>query len=464
MNSHTKFDEIRQLADAYIEGQLTPAEAARLEELVRVDADARRFYVDYLSLNAALEWTAVPAKVETPASPRRLRPVWYALAAMSAAVLVAFGFAYFREPRTVAVLTDTKACKWEAGTLPTLAGAKLPAGRLRLADGLAKLVFASGAELSLEAPVDLELVSPMRCVLHRGRVMANVPPSAKGFVVDTPTSRVTDFGTEFGVTVHEERTADVLVFSGHVDVQHSPTGRTEEMKTGSAKRFTPDRIVSFDPNRLNTNDGSEPRFGLDRVQISTAMGRGRDAFVMLRSEIPEDRRSDTLLLVKNPVAKPEHAQWSRKAYLGFDLATINPAKIVEAELSIAFAPTGMGFASQVPDATFALYGVTEESQDTWDETAVRWPTAPASASSAGTVDLTKAVRLGTFMIAQGDQSGIRTVRTPELAAFLRRDTNRFATIILVRETQGVGTHDLVHGFASRRHPTLAPPTLRLTVE
>ena len=47
--------------------------------------------------------------------------------------------------------------------------------------------------------------------------------------------------------------------------------------------------------------------------------------------------------------------------------------------------------------------------------------------------------------------------------FLNRDTNGLATFILVRETKGSGRTDLVHGFANKRHPSLPPPTLKLTV-
>ena len=71
--------------------------------------------------------------------------------------------------------------------------------------------------------------------------------------------------------------------------------------------------------------------------------------------------------------------------------------------------------------------------------------------------------LGSFEIAQGEQTGTRTVTGPALVDFLRRDTNKLVTFILVRETCGSGNGDLVHGFASKRHPTLVPPTLRLTV-
>ena len=49
------------------------------------------------------------------------------------------------------------------------------------------------------------------------------------------------------------------------------------------------------------------------------------------------------------------------------------------------------------------------------------------------------------------------------ARFLNRDTNRVATFVLVRQTPGSGRNCLVHGFAGKNHPTLPPPTLKVTI-
>jgi hypothetical protein len=368
-----------------------------------------------------------------------------------------------REPRPVATLTETKACRWSGGSLPTEVGAELRPGRLRLAEGLARVRFASGAEVTLEGPADLELLTAMRCVLHDGRLVAKVPPRASGFVVETPSSVLTDFGTEFGVSVRDGQSADVSVFTGRVDATHRATGRTEAMHSGVRLRFSPDGVIPFRPGVEDPDDGASdrPPAGTRRVQLSTALGRGRDAFVMPQDPIPDDRRSDTLLLVKNTVPRDLH--WVRKVYVGHDLAVLAGQTILDAELTLTFAPTGMGFAARVPDATFAVYGLTDESLDDWDERSLRWETAPANRPGGTALDPGKVVKLGTFVLPQGEQSGTRSVGGPALVEFLKRDTNKLVTFILVRETPGTGGGDLVHGVASRRHPSLPPPTLRLTV-
>ena len=209
------FAELRHLADAAIDGCLTEVQQARLEHLVLSHPELRRHYADYLGLNASLQWaTGSPVLWTTPPTPAAPRPrPWLARHWGSVALCLICGLLLqvvwltTRTTAPLAVLTDTKACKWDGGTLPTEAGTKLNAGRLRLAEGIAHIVFASGTEVKLEGPADIELVTPMRCVLHRGKLIAKVPPQATGFVVDTPTSVVTDYGTEFGVTVHDGMTA-----------------------------------------------------------------------------------------------------------------------------------------------------------------------------------------------------------------------------------------------------------------
>jgi hypothetical protein len=382
----------------------------------------------------------------------------------AAAVLLAVGFwARLQGPglAPVATLVSAKACKWDGATLPTEVGARLTAGRLRLAEGLARVVFDSGAEVTLEAPADLELVSPRRCVVHAGRLVARVPPPAIGFVVDTPTAVLKDLGTEFGVHVQDTGTADVQVFNGMVDVQQHGSPRIERVLAGKAVRVETDRISEFDPHGGPPVEPAPRVDGGPRrtVQLSTAVGRGKDAYV--QPLFPIKAHTDTLLMVKNTPS--DKSGYQRKAYIGLDLAPVKGCTIVEAQLTLTIAPTGLGFASEVPDATFAVYGLTDESLDDWDEHAIRWNTAPANRPGGTALDPTRVVNLGTFEIVQGAISGTRSITGPALVEFLNRDSNGIVTFIVVRETMGSGRNDLVHGFASKEHQHLSPPTLKLTV-
>jgi ferric-dicitrate binding protein FerR (iron transport regulator) len=477
-------DGLQSLCESAIEGLLTAEEAARLELLVMGDREARRFYVEYLHQHACLRWSvaepaflAAPSLVSAAVAERRgtardllwgSRRRWtlsWASAMAAAAVLMLGVWLGVRSrgrqvPTPVASLSGTIGCKWGSGSLPTETGARLQAGRLRLVEGLARISFADGAEVALEAPADLELVSPSRCILRSGRLVAKVPTQAIGFTVDTPTAAIKDLGTQFGVNVREGLSADVHVFDGLVDVRHRGSGRIEHIKTGESFRFGPGDVAALDalteppatewPNRWVESGAAR------LIQISTAMGRGKDACVQ-----PPARRKDVpkaVLLVKST---PNPA-YNRKAYIGLDLTPVSGLQIIEAQLSLVLAPTGLGFASEVPDATFSVYGLTDESLDDWIERTILWENAPANRPGGAELDPAKVVLIGRFEVAQGVLSGTREISGPALVDFLNCDTNGLATLILVRETLGSGREDLVHGFAGRYHPNLLPPTLKLT--
>lgn len=473
-------DELRDLCDASIEGRLTDGQRQRLEQLVLGRPEARRVYAEYLHQHACLHWSAAdpallplgqptrPAAETRPARVRRPRLLRWGGAALAASVLAAVGLGVLifkgpRSPGAVATLAESKACKWESGTLPTQSGARLGAGRLRLAEGLAHIVFDQGAEVTLEGPADLELLSARHCVLHAGRLVARVSPPALGFLVDTPSAVLKDLGTEFGVHVHDEGTADVQVFKGLVDVEHRATGRTERMPTGKNLRFGPKTVAEVDPAQEKSQavQGPAPAEGdgTQVIHLTTALGRGRDAYV--QPKYPSEHASDVLSLVKNTV--DQKSDYLRKAYLAFDLAALAGQWVTEAQLTLTFVPTEMGFASEVPDATFRVYGLTDEGLDGWDERTLRWHTAPANRPGGAALDPDRVVLLGTFELAQGVAGGARGVAGPALVDFLNRDTNGLATLIVVRETKGSGRNDLVHGYANKHHPQLPPPTLRLSV-
>jgi hypothetical protein len=166
-----------------------------------------------------------------------------------------------------------------------------------------------------------------------------------------------------------------------------------------------------------------------------------------------------VLLVKSTT--PDVNAYNRKAYIGLDLTPVSRLQIVEAQFSLALAPTGMGFASEVPNATFAVYGLIDESLDEWIDRTILWDNAPANRPGGAALDPAKVVLLGRFEVAQGILSGTREISGPPLVDFLNHDTNGLASLILVRETRGSGREDLVHGFAGKYHPHLLPPTLKL---
>ena len=131
-----------------------------MAESLLIDAELRR---DPRLLD---EMKLTPAKREAP---RNIIPM-VALAAAACVFLGLFLFQTARRPGAtapagVAVLSKSTNCKWASSTLPTAEGSHVPAGKLELVEGLATILFDSGAEISLEAPATLEILDKMNARL-----------------------------------------------------------------------------------------------------------------------------------------------------------------------------------------------------------------------------------------------------------------------------------------------------------
>lgn len=138
-------------------------------------------------------------------------------------------------PTPVAVMKEELDAVWQ--DLSPAPGSSLPPGKLKLASGMASIEFASGARLLLEGPAEVELVSDMNVFCRSGKILANVPPPARGFTIATPSSRVVDRGTVFGMQVRESGDALVKVIQGEVELQTHD--RTIALKTQAAATVDP---------------------------------------------------------------------------------------------------------------------------------------------------------------------------------------------------------------------------------
>jgi len=134
--------------------------------------------------------------------------------------------------KAVAMLDRTADAQWNGrGEIPRL-GAPLEPGWLRLEAGLAQVVFYSGARLVVEGPAELQLISQSEASLRRGRIIAEIPPGARGFRIGTPHTVVTDLGTSFGLDVKEPRT-ELHVFNGKVKLRTGANAAEQTLQEGS---------------------------------------------------------------------------------------------------------------------------------------------------------------------------------------------------------------------------------------
>lgn len=469
--NETERDALLELANAYVEHSLTPEETARLERLLSGSEAARRCFVDFTHDHAALHWEQIPgnpAGMEefTEFRPRRLPTLSQTLAAAAVISLLALALVKpLPEEDAFATMATTASARWESGNLPTMDGARLGAGTLKLVRGLATIHFDSGAEIILEAPAELELIDEMNCLLALGTAVAEVSEGAEGFTVRTPTANVIDHGTRFAVNVNPQNGAtQTQVFDGLVEVELPSTGERIELR-GGQRNFVAGEglgIVSESPEEDTWAPTPVPRHRSEGnwIDLTTRDPGADDAYIW--GGEPNAHVSEDLLLVKN---SKDREGPHRKSYLRFNLGPISDHQVQNAELTLRFVPTGWGLASHLNDSAFEVYGITADEFDQWSHEAMSWQSAPANDVRDGTSLLPgSATLLGSFELPQGIQSGSFGIRGEKLTSFLNRDQNRLATLVIVRTTVENRAGGLVHAFASSRHPYLPAPTLSVKLK
>ncbi len=464
-------DQLLALIAEVLDGSLDDCGRESLNEILRTSPEALQFFREHMELHARLhlDYTAGEVTQFLPRSQaqQNSRFVFPRIVAvvLAAAACIALAAVLLWSPRqanahSFATLKSSSAARWVGSDLPTKDGTRLGKGTLRLAEGVGTLIFDSGAKISLEAPVELTLVDKMNCKLDSGIAVADVPHSAIGFRITTPEASVVDYGTRFSVLVDKAsgRTR-TQVYEGLVEIEHISTGRVATVKAGQM-------IIANQNNLGDVIDGHEattwPEIHGSEVRESEARGpewslleTSEDGYIGGATDkgvkVP---RSETLLLVKKSVKGAA----DRRAYLGFDLSGYDKDSIKEAELMLHFAPTNLGLASDVPDATFSVYGVVED--EPWTEKTLREKNLPAHYFRAP-LDPKKYRKLDSFIVSQGVQTGQFGIQGTELVDFLREFAGSTVTLIVIRDTMETQTTGLVHGFASLRHPTLPAPTLAI---
>jgi anti-sigma factor RsiW len=324
-------------------GDLDESQRAQLQELLKNSEQARKQYVHWQLLSAAMHLesavgdlgeavpsdvgASAPSKPKAKATSARFR--WKALLSLAAGVaicLMAGRWAYLEwgdqanaktavvsnpsndlltagasveaTSRGIAMLTRLVDAKWEDGTSPQV-GTALSPGRVRLQNGYAQIEFFCGATVILEGPAEIELISSMAAKFHSGRLRAQVPPAARGFTIDVDDMQVVDLGTEFGLAVSPEG-ADVQVFVGEVEL-HRPDEAKQLVKAGEA--------VKSDNGTLQQTKTTPGKF-VDLARLdSQAADQGTQRYQRWKT-FSNQLRSDPRLIAYYSL--DETQQWNRK--------------------------------------------------------------------------------------------------------------------------------------------------------
>ena len=254
-------DELN-LLHRYLDGAITAEELELLEELLRGNAEARAALRSLATIDA--KWQEIAAdeafgKVVEPTalaagdsmvasgvgSSIGARPLWLALTALAAALIVG-AFGWFRVPEGTPTKADRGIARviriegdGTAGEDRTVVdGTELFAGEdLAMQQGLVELAFReTGVHVIATAPLRMKLSSTERVALYEGQVKLVVPPQGVGFVVDTDERKFVDLGTSFVVTA-SPKGSEVLVLDGQISVNEHDGASKDLMHEGEFARF-----------------------------------------------------------------------------------------------------------------------------------------------------------------------------------------------------------------------------------
>lgn len=252
---------LRDWADDYVAGKLAPADREALERQLLASVAARRFFVSYLELHAGLAWQfrgadcALPLTTANAWASDRLQAgsAWRwrlpsAVAALAVLVFAVVSWSWLREPPlgpgendepVFAVVRGTLRGRWADGR-EVRVSENVGRGPLKLQGGLISLTGADGVELLVEGPAIAEWLSDQRLRLTSGSIVVRMPPGQSGFVVETARMRVTDLGTEFGVSVGPNGDERVQVYDGRVRTETVASGKAQELNAGGALQCSAD--------------------------------------------------------------------------------------------------------------------------------------------------------------------------------------------------------------------------------
>lgn len=269
-------DEARleRLIAAYFDRELTAEEKREMEAMLLGSARAREIFNERAEFHGlAREWAMQSRAGEVLGTSEKQKKIipfarraWIGAGLAACLALAAWWF-YPKKPDEARTVADAKGSsdnvamlaqaldvEWESAAFGE--GSPLPKGWLKIAKGTLRLDFYSGARVILEGPASLELLSADLAHLEKGKLTAHVPPPAEGFTVTNGELRVVDRGTEFGMSVSSEKSCEVHVFDGKVELQGSRNqalvqGKGMAMREGKWEAITADRSSFIDPASIS---------------------------------------------------------------------------------------------------------------------------------------------------------------------------------------------------------------------
>ena len=509
-------DRQAELLSKAIDEQLSEDEASELSRLLASDELNRNELIEDISLHASLAWhklTPRPFSVEellviekerkkdrqlsNSGKDTGLTSWLFPLLCVAALLMLAFvGFQNLAQsphsqiatrkhdnethgeldakhlqpiPEVIAVIVDAVG----TNTNDFLGGEKslLANETLEIESGLVELRFLAGASAVLNGPARMKIQGPKEIALDIGKLSVRMDENENGFIVKTPDGRVRDLGTAFGVNVSRTGSSEVAVYDGEVDVSGSSQAAPFR-KVMAGQSVTLHRSGKVSEVKEFDEEDTEENFTLNKPDYR--IEAYKDAFV---------RGGDMVGLGENRNYGSEHelhvkfdsasVRYNRRTWIGFDISEIPRQRIIGARFTMAVLPNELAERIEPSNKerdtnwSFEVSGLWDVFYDAWTEAKITWLNAPGNAAKVVSGRLAgpqAPSRLGKFTIhSRGTRGDVVEISSLELLNFLKSDEDGRVTVIVSRLSSLIkGRNDrVIHGFASREHPVLPPPTLEL---
>jgi hypothetical protein len=282
-----------QLFDAVREGIATDDQVAELDEMLKRDGTMCKYYLEYVNMcvllksGKAFEQQHVPVPevchmdfwrrmadyektapgIALPKEPPKRELIQRVVrekntypvsklsvftAIFSAAALLFLVLLVKLSPLPdrveVATLIEQLDVKWAESGVKFKNGDRLQTHQMPLCldKGIVTMRYDHGVEVVIESPAKFT-IERSGIYLEYGRLFSRVSKAGLGFLVETPTARCVDMGTEFGVQAEINGSAELHVIKGQVQLfagTHS--------KAKSSRMLTENQAIRYDVNSGQT--------------------------------------------------------------------------------------------------------------------------------------------------------------------------------------------------------------------
>ena len=238
----------------YADGMATRDDFAMLERAILEDAEFRSLAVEYLHLDSAMEEFATVGDVIPVRKP--VQRVRWVLAAAAAVAVMGLSLWQWRPVKSLVAQVEVEVLDLVDATVAGPNGAMRIHDRVRLdsldlPSGEAHLRLPSEVKLIVSGPAELRFIDTMHARVLRGKVTVDCSAGGKGFILDTPVTRVVDVSTQFGVEARADGATDVLVIQGKVELGAKHAG----LEQGEAVRIDAKQAMA---RIVNITGGLQP--------------------------------------------------------------------------------------------------------------------------------------------------------------------------------------------------------------